>query len=211
MDLRRISPALTRQHKLEVVSIEQMMAQVRLRNASQSDRDQLADDIEAAYDFLTGREGWLNGCCILNEEWEWYTSGPGCDLGFEIPLRPLVLDPAPTIEYLGTDGATYAAVDPAIYVLTPADGIGFFRKRQGKHWPTFFLRDTASYRIRFTAGFGELQEDVPSPIRKAIRMLAAHWWMQRETTGEPGRAVGEDVKYGLKSLAGRYRLHLDHS
>jgi hypothetical protein len=42
-------------------------------------------------------------------------------------------------------------------------------------------------------------------------MLAAHWYANRETVGADGRTVGEDVKFGLRSLCGRYRVALDHS
>ena len=57
MDLRRTSTALTREHKLSVVSIADVKAQARELS---NDEDALIGDyIEAAYDFLAGQNGWL--------------------------------------------------------------------------------------------------------------------------------------------------------
>jgi uncharacterized phiE125 gp8 family phage protein len=57
--------------------------------------------------------------------------------------------------------------------------------------------------IAFTAGFGATAEDVPMPIRLAIKMLVAHWYEMREPVlaGEAGNAL----PLGVASLIAPYR------
>ena len=57
MDLQRISDPLTQAQKLEVVSVDALKLHQRV---AEDDEDALIGDlIEAAYDYLSGPEGWL--------------------------------------------------------------------------------------------------------------------------------------------------------
>ncbi|WP_048710790.1 head-tail connector protein [Microvirga massiliensis] len=206
MDLRRISTSLTREQKLAVVSIADVKAQVRV---SHSEEDELiAVFIEAAYDYLSGPEGWLGHCCLLDEEFEVYSAGPD-RYGFELPMRPIKEGAAIVFDYLAN--ATYTPVAPESYFVGTT---GVFprvhRIVSSRAWPYVGIRNPRAYRLRFVAGFGAAA-DIPSPIKLGIRMLAAHWYQNRETVGSEGRTVGGEIEYGLKALCGRYRIAHDHS
>jgi uncharacterized phiE125 gp8 family phage protein len=204
MDLRRISPALTREQKLGVVTVPQVKAQARVIG---DDEDGLIESyIISAYDYLSGPEGWLGRCCLLEEEWEYYVGMPD-RLGIELPMRPFREDSL-TFEYFRSDA--YTAVDAGFYFVSTVDSFPRIARTRTLSWPYYGIPFSRAYRIRFKAGFGAA-EDIPEPIKLAIKMLCAHWYANRETVGPDGRSVGEDVKYGLRSLCGRYRVALDHS
>ena len=69
-ELTRISAPLTMAQKVAVVPVPEMRRHARI---SQLDDDRLlAEDIEAAYDFLAGEDGWLGRCCLLDETFAAY-------------------------------------------------------------------------------------------------------------------------------------------
>lgn len=59
--------------------------------------------------------------------------------------------------------------------------------------------------IDFTAGYGAAPEDVPAPFRQAVRMLAAHWFENREAGTETAMA---SLPHGLDRLLSTYRVPL---
>jgi uncharacterized phiE125 gp8 family phage protein len=207
MDLRRISPAIKREDKLRVVTVDQVKAQARVPLSDKSEDSLIESYIVSAYDYLSGPEGWLGRCCLLDEEWEAYVGMPD-RLGIELPMRPLREDQTIAFDYFRSDD--YTAVDTKFYFVSTVDSFPRICRTRALSWPYHGIPYSRAYRMRFTAGFGG-PDDIPEPIKLAIRMLCAHWLTNRETVGPDGRSVGEDVKYGLRALCGRYRVALDHS
>lgn len=209
MTPRRISIPLTDNQKIAVCPIPD--AKVQARVDGNLDNELMARYIVAAYDFLSGPDGWLGGACLLEEEWEWLP-GTRIQRRFELPLRPL--RGTPTFEWW-QGATTYAAVDPATYYVTTRDLEFSYIDRllTSVTWPYTDLADPRAYRLTFKAGFAAVNNPmaVPSPIRLSIAMLASHWYNNRETVGTEGREPGKEIMYGLKSLAGRYRFGPDHS
>jgi uncharacterized phiE125 gp8 family phage protein len=212
MDLSLISVPLTQAQKLAVVSVPEVKRQVRVLESTDDIDVQMADDIEAAYDFLAGPEGWLGRCCLLEQEYEWLVGGPGSSGFFELPMRPYLSANTIAFDVMGSDG-TYAEVDTSFFYVARESAFAFgeIRRVGLSLWPYSALPHQQAYRVRFKAGFGTTRASIPSPLRKAIKLLAAHWWKNRETTGAEGRSVSGEILYGLRTLAGRYRVHLDHS
>ena len=210
MEPRRVSPLLTQDQKLAVVPLDEVKMAARITHSRE---DQfIKDNIEAAYDFLSGPEGWLNGCCLLIEEWEVFLPA-SVDISQEFPLRPIVSSDAETIvfDWLQPDG-TYLPVDDALYSFYPGlmSTMSVVRSK-GRTWPYVGPASPSAYRLRFKAGFGTARQEIPSGIRKAIRMLAAYWFNNRETVSPENKKPGQKVEYGLQALAGRYRFRADHS
>lgn len=205
--LRLISTPLDRDDKLEVVSVADVKMQARI---SHSDEDELiAEYIEAAYDHMSGPDGWLNGCCFLEETWEVTYASP-LARAFDLPLRPV--RSITSFERL-VSGTTYEAVDPAIYSGT-SYGRDVYRLQLTPftYWPGAYDPPRAgAFRIRFKAGFGTEREQIPAPLRQGIRLLAAHWFMNREATATEGRSVGGEINFGLNRVCGRYRFFHDPS
>lgn len=203
-DVVRVSPPLSMDQKTAVVGVAETRRHLRI---SSTDEDRLlAEDIEAAYDFLSGPDGWLGRACLLEEEWiAYFPSAP--NRIFEIPMRPLVT--LTGIGWLQPDGS-YVDVEGANYYVT-GGAFSVVQRAPASWWPYSGMPQQRAYQVRFRAGWGTTKESIPSTIRKAIRMLVGHWYNQRETTGSEGRTAGREVEYGLKKLCGRYRIGPDHS
>lgn len=207
MDLVRVSSLLDQNAKLGVVPLAEVKAQLRVTHTAEDGL--ISNAIEAAYDHLAGENGWLGRCCLLNETFTAYMPAAGRllggnrDYGVEIPMRPFVS--VTDFDWLQAD-ASYLAVETDLYVTRAAAGDFACISRLGSGWP-YAGTSPRGYRVTFVAGYGTTKESIPSPIRQAIKMLAAHLYAQRETVAEK---VGGEVLYGLRALAGRYRVAPDH-
>jgi uncharacterized phiE125 gp8 family phage protein len=42
------------------------------------------------------------------------------------------------------------------------------------------LHELNAFEVDFTAGYGDEADDVPGPIRHALKILVAHWFERRE-------------------------------
>ncbi|KMO34320.1 head-tail connector protein [Methylobacterium aquaticum] len=208
MDLRRISAPLTRAQKLDVVSLAEVKAQARVMHDEENDL--IESYIATAYDYLSGPEGWTNGYCLLEEEFEVYVETL-VDV-FELPVRPFMGD---TVGFARRDAIidTYADIDAATYILTNSGDFGMLARLQPSLVsPPAFARDPRRYRIRFKAGH-EDPATIPEGLKQSIKLLAAHWYVNREATIADPRVsnVSREVQLGVRSLAGRYRIEPDHS
>ncbi|MHB2205058.1 head-tail connector protein [Methylobacterium sp. CM6257] len=208
MDLRLISAPLTLEQKLAVVSLEEAKAQARVRH---NDEDQLFTGyIAAAFDFLHGPDGWLNGYCLLEESFELCTSR--VDAVLELPVRPVVDDTSVSFEGRAA-GADYVAIAAGDFTIAQINGFATVaRLTTAGFAPQPGVIDPRRYRIRFSAGWSD-SDLVPSPLKQAIKMLAAHFYASREVAEPAGRGgpLSREVEYGLRALAGRYRVSPDHS
>lgn len=199
MDVRRISDPLTPAQKLEVVTLDKAKAHLRVRH---TDEDELiADWIVAAFDFLHGAEGWLNGYCLLQEQFEGYLGE--IQATAELPLRPVVDETAVAISRL-TNGAYVASPDGTFVVATQDDFTVIARLTGDTAGAAV---DPRAYRVTFSAGQADVA-DVPMPLKQAILLLVGQWYLNREVTAG---TASREIEYGLKALAGRYRVSPDHS
>ncbi|MBC7168318.1 hypothetical protein [Phenylobacterium sp.] len=207
MDLQLQSTPLTREEKLEVVPIAEVKRDLRVFHAD--DDASIGDDIEAAYDYLAGPNGWLGRCSLLEETWEAFLPG-GLGASFELPMRPFAGDALVSLSYL-SDGA-YLDLDAARYTIRRnLETFAIIGHVHGQPWPYVAATEPAAFRVRFKAGFGATKDAIPSTLRKAIRLLAGHYYKAREATSDEGQAPGREIAFGLKALAGRFRISPDHS
>lgn len=75
----------------------------------------------------------------------------------------------------------------------------------GVAWPVF-TRHRNGIEIDYVAGYGDLVTDVPSPLRTAIKQLAAHWYENRElvkTQSDQNQAM---APIHVQSILNRYRV-----
>jgi uncharacterized phiE125 gp8 family phage protein len=204
-DLALVSDPLTRDQKVAVCPVADVKMQARV---SHDDEDDLIEAyIEVAYDFLSGPNGWLGRCCLLEETWEAHLPGPMANTHFELPMRPLA--PDGLVEFQSLVSGSYGAVDADVFHTLPAGIYPRLALVSGSVWPYSSVYHPRAYRVEFTAGFAPVDEPekVPSPIVHGIRLLAAYWFRNRETAGE----ATPEIIYGLKALCGRYRIGPDHS
>lgn len=205
MDVRRISPPLTREQKLSVLSLDVVKAQERVLH---DEEDLLIESyIVTAFDHLHGANGWLNGYCLLEEEFEFF---PGAIYATtDLPLRPVEDDLGVTLERRLARGA-YQTVGAGDYMVAGLDQTMVLARLTTTGFaPQIGVTDPREYRITFKAGHAT-PEEVPSPLVQAMLLLAGHWYQHREASSSDPR-VANKVEFGLQSLAGRYRFSPDHS
>jgi uncharacterized phiE125 gp8 family phage protein len=77
-----------------------------------------------------------------------------------------------------TGSSTFVAVDPTVWELSAQDELPFLRVQYLKTMPiTRGYRDDV--RLTVKTGYGDSPEDVPDPIRHAIKMYVAHLYPHR--------------------------------
>lgn len=70
-----------------------------------------------------------------------------------------------------------------------------------QQWPTTIGRIDA-VRIAYDCGWSAA-DDVPAPLRQAVAILAAHWYLNREATTTESMS---DVPFGVEALCAPFRV-----
>lgn len=124
------------------------------------------------------------------------------------PAGGLKLRPHPVASLVSVkswDGSAFSALTlsdfqlitgrPALVVL--ADGVS----------PPVPARTRQAFEVRFTTGFGDTEEGVPSAIKQAILLLVAHWFENREASvsSKTGFGVSADLTRGVEDLMAPFR------
>ena len=119
----------------------------------------------------------LTGRALINQTWDLSMDlEPGLSI-LRLPLPPL--SSVTSIKYYSEADveSTYATTN---YRVDTSDSQGGrISLRDGRTWPTD-MRYTNGLIVRFVAGYGAAGSNVPEPLRHAIKLLAAHWYENRE-------------------------------
>jgi uncharacterized phiE125 gp8 family phage protein len=111
------------------------------------------------------------------------------------PLRAL------TAARVYDEGGTAHAIDAQAFVLDLANSALAFAP-----WALPVPgRSVAGIEIDVVCGYGEAANDVPEPLRQAIRLLAAHWYENRGVVA-PGAAPAALLPAGAAALIAPYRV-----
>lgn len=117
---------------------------------------------------------------------------------FALPRPPLLEVVA--IGYVDPLLATQALPAEA-FVVRGVGATGYLAPVAG--WPRTDLLPGA-VEVTFKAGYGQAAEDVPEPLREAVRQLAAHLYENREAT-IVGTSSANVLPYGVEELIADYR------
>jgi uncharacterized phiE125 gp8 family phage protein len=116
------------------------------------------------------------GLALINQNWSYFLDGWPQDLEFHPPLRPIQTVSALRVYDSNGAATTVGASDYAASVSQKSIRV---MRRPGAIWPAPG-RSADGVEIAFTAGFGAEGSKIPEPIRRAILMLAAWWFEDRE-------------------------------
>lgn len=201
MDVRRISDPLTPEAKLEVVTLEKAKAHLRVRHASEDEL--ISDLIVTGFDFLHGPDGWLNGYCLLAETFEAFLLG--IQATAEVPLRPV--GDVESVSVARLVSGSYEVEPPGAFVVATENNFAVIARLAAAAPDVSAVpANPLAYRVTFTAGHA-IAAEVPMPLRQSILLLVGQWYANREATG----TVSREIEYGLKALAGRFRVSPNHS
>jgi uncharacterized phiE125 gp8 family phage protein len=136
---------------------------------------------------------------LVSQSWSLYLDRWPDAHHVELPLAPLIGVDAVRL-YSPTD--TNVTLDPGLFAVDTLSRRPRLARRDGQSWP-LPGRVINGIEIAFTAGYGVAAEDVPMPVRQALKMLVAHWYEAREPVlfGE----TADPVPASVASLIAPYR------
>ena len=121
---------------------------------------------------------------------------------FELPVGPLQ-----SVTSISTfdDDNTETTFDSANYFLNTTATPGEVILNTGATWPVF-TRNRNGIKVVYVVGYGDNATDVPSPLRTAVKQLAAHWYENRElvkTQSDQNQAM---APVHVQSILNRYKV-----
>lgn len=155
---------------------------------------------------------------LINQTWKLVLDAfPGCSSTgqmliqrpFSLPDNALLLEKTPvqSISSIGyTDmGSNPQTFDPTQYKVDSSGDICRITPIFGQIWP-ITLPQIGSVNVTFVAGYGPDGTSVPSPILRAIKMLAGHFYNNREATSA---ANLKEIPIGICAMLDPYQLQLN--
>jgi uncharacterized phiE125 gp8 family phage protein len=177
------------------VSLEELKGHAHIDGIIEDAR--IADFLRTATAKLDGREGLL-GRCLITQSWGLTLNGFSREITLPLPPCQAVLeiryvDPAGVVQILAPDAyQVFGLGDANPAQIQPAFGGAF---------PATWCA-AESVVVQFRAGYGDA-EDVPEPLRTAIKMHAAHLSEHRESVAAGALA---EVPQGYHDLVLDYRI-----
>jgi uncharacterized phiE125 gp8 family phage protein len=114
------------------------------------------------------------GLALITQSWSYFLDfwpRAGC---ITLPILPVQLVGAVKVHDGAGGSVTLDAASYAVDVLSPA------RLVLKGAVPATQARELNPFEVDFTAGYGDEADDVPGPIRHALKLLVAHWFERRE-------------------------------
>lgn len=197
---KRTKELLTAAPAVEPVSLDELKRHCRI-TGDEDDPDLL--------DLITAARQQLEEYCwssFIAQTWDyWYD---GFSDRILIPRPPLVS--VSRFQYADGNG-TLVDVGASVYELGAENQFPFARLKHNQTWPT-----TRGYRddiyLRVTTGYGATAASVPMPLRHAIKLLAANFYMNRGdeislVPAGPGVGPKSTMAVALQSLVAPYRFN----
>jgi uncharacterized phiE125 gp8 family phage protein len=118
-----------------------------------------------------------------------------------LPVLPVPLIEIAAIRVFDADGAPHL-LDPDHFDIDTVSAPALLAFARGA--PRAPGKLAAGIEIDIAAGYGEEPEDVPAPLRQAIRMLVAHWYENRGVVAASGEVAS--MPASVASLIAPFRV-----
>lgn len=122
-----------------------------------------------------------------------------CDI--ELPRGPV--QSITSVTYFDSDN-TQQTLDSAVYELDDYGHVPVFRLAPDQDWPSVYDRNNA-IKIRYVAGYGDNDTDVPEPIRRALKISVGHW-VRYQALAESGVSITR-IPFAAENLLNQYRIY----
>jgi|YNPBryulayer2012_1023412.scaffolds.fasta_scaffold00014_81 uncharacterized phiE125 gp8 family phage protein len=136
---------------------------------------------------------------LILQKWEWYLDDWWEGI-LNIPRPPLIS--VDQIKYRDENGTELPFTD---YRYDAVD-VGRLWLADGASFPPVKLYQYGGVKISFTAGYGSSGVSVPEPIRHAIRLLAGHYYENREAVLVERGANIMQLPMAVEALLSPYRV-----
>lgn len=153
----------------EPVSVAEAKAHARI--------DTDADDALVA-NLITAARQWAEayaGRAFITQTWKLALDGPPSERAIALPRAPLQSIVSVQTFDDADAGSTWEAAN---YFVDSLSEPGRLVLRAGACWP-FPTREANGLVVTYTCGFGDSAENVPEPIKAAIKELVAAWYEDR--------------------------------
>lgn len=118
--------------------------------------------------------------------------------GFEIMLERPPVQSVSSITYVDTDGTTQT-LSSSLYETDLSSEPARVRPAYGRVWPfTRYMSNAVT--VTYVAGYSSAA-DVPQTAKLAIKLLASHWYRNREAVGQ----AGDEVAFAYTALINRLK------
>lgn len=196
---------------LSVVAVADMRRHMRLSTTSRDDI--IEQTIRDAVSLLHGPGGSFRRT-ILPCTWKlWMPSFPDATddndgSTIELPLPPVTA--VSEIGYLDQNGAPQL-LDPSAYAVVPGDIVGKIVLLSGNFWPLTQEHPRAVW-CKFSAGYDWTALTHPhcQQIKRAVKLLSAHFYENSEATIVEGRLTNasKKIEFGLDMITSQLRVPL---
>lgn len=189
---------------LKLVTVDQLKAQKRV--VTNRENDFIKDCILDAWSWIDGPEGKCRRA-VLPQIWS-----VGLDVWPRSPFRLPIHGARAITKVTSVVGGASADLAAGSFYGSPAskDGIDLnLFLRAGSALPALSAGDTV--HVEFSAGW-PTAEAVPRVFRRALRLVAAHFYDNREETFGDQRVsvVSRRIELGANELLSRYIVPLDY-
>lgn len=154
---------------LEPVTLNQVKSQLKFDLSDDSPDDDINDLIPAAREWC---EEYQNRAYITQTLELALDSWP-CVNAIILPRPPL--QSVISIEYTNNEGVT-TTWDASNYVTDDYSEPARLVKAYGKLWPSVSLNVVNGVMVQYITGYGDIVEDVPAKIKRAIILLVCYWF-----------------------------------
>lgn len=120
----------------------------------------------------------------------------------ELPVGPL--QSVTSVTTYDDDNSSTVFADTSYFLDTNATP-GQVILNTGTVWPSF-TRTRNGIEIVYVAGYGDAATDVPSALRQAVKMIAAHWYENREFVKTQSDQNQAAAPLHAQSILNRYRV-----
>lgn len=171
------------------VTVAEVLRHLHLDGATEHEAD-LTEILAHAIDYVEAE----TDLALCVSKWRWTLDYFPC-AWLRLPIRP-VLDAS--IRYRDTAGA-WQTVSSTTYRVDGLASPPVLRLQPLGTWPSTYPDSWATVEITLTAGHHPA--DVPSQAKRAILLLAGHWFAHREAAAE--RKVDEVTAFAVANLLGQ--------
>jgi uncharacterized phiE125 gp8 family phage protein len=171
---------------------------VHLRVDHDEDDAYISALIAAATDYLDGAFGVL-GRALVTQTWQMGLADWPAASAMVLPVPPV--QAVTSVSYFDAGNAPQVLAAEN-YRLVASESRALIELVDGVGWPESYSRSDA-ISVTFTAGYGDTADDVPEPIRQAVRLLVAHWYDSARAAVSEGDLVA--IPFGVRALTMNYR------
>jgi uncharacterized phiE125 gp8 family phage protein len=183
--LTKIEPA-----QLLPVTVAEVLRHLHLDGATEHE-DDLTDILRDAIDYVEAETDLA--LCVA--KWRWTLDYFPCAT-LRLPIRP---EMDASIRYRDTAG-NWQTVSSATYRVDGLASPPVLRLQPYGVWPSTYPDSWATVEITLTAGHNGLDQ-VPSQAKRAILLLAGHWFANREAAAD--KKVDEVTAFAVTNLLGQ--------